>query len=264
MKTSFYFVLWILIYPILGLFHNEMIYQHSFLVALIGVYGISWLLNRSMPDTLLYEEVSATAPILEDVYTGNVRSFSRRLYREALVETVTAIYFCITTVVLIIIALQTRVNDWIALLIFGFFMVGAMMRSVKLVKAHFLLKGNPTPEQCMEIAEDTYKLDYASYYETHLNSTYEGLYPPRPKHYKGFQIVSLIIAIVAALLGLIYVISGIILLMTGLTFETSAVAVMYFLYGSLAAYFGVKDIISIVISLKKQSTDTKDPAFPES
>ena len=30
MKTSFYFVVWIVIYPLLGLLHNEFIYNNSF------------------------------------------------------------------------------------------------------------------------------------------------------------------------------------------------------------------------------------------
>lgn len=74
MKTSFYFVLWILIYPILGLFNNSFIYNNAFIVALAIVWGLSWLLNRIMPDTLTYERVLQVAPILEDVYTGNVAS----------------------------------------------------------------------------------------------------------------------------------------------------------------------------------------------
>lgn len=52
MKTSFYFVLWILIYPILGLFNNTVINDNAFIVALAVVWGFSWLLNRIMPETL--------------------------------------------------------------------------------------------------------------------------------------------------------------------------------------------------------------------
>lgn len=58
MKTSFYFVLWILIYPILGLFHSSFIDNNSYIVALAIVLGLSWILNRLMPTTLSYEHVS--------------------------------------------------------------------------------------------------------------------------------------------------------------------------------------------------------------
>ena len=102
MKTSFYFVLWILIYPILGLLNNSFIDNNAFIVALVVVWGLSWLLNRIMPNTMTYEHALNVAPILEDVYTGNVASFSKRLSKEATIELVTAIYFIVTTIVIAI------------------------------------------------------------------------------------------------------------------------------------------------------------------
>ena len=75
MKTSFYFVLWILIYPILGLLNISFINNNTFVVALAAVWGISWLLNQTMSKTHTYERASQIAPILEDVYTCNVESF---------------------------------------------------------------------------------------------------------------------------------------------------------------------------------------------
>ena len=114
MKTSFYFVLWILIYPILGLFNNGFINNNAFIVALAAVWGLSWLLNRLMPQTLTYERVSQIAPILEDVYTGNVASFGKRLTRESSIELVTAIYFAVTTIVIGIAVFIAGINDWIA------------------------------------------------------------------------------------------------------------------------------------------------------
>ena len=143
MKTSFYFVLWILIYPILGLLNNSFIDNNAFIVALAVVWGLSWLLNRIMPNTLTYERALNVAPILEDVYTGNVASFSKRLSKEATIELVTAIYFIVTTIVIAIAIFKAGVNDWIALLIFGFFTFGAISRSARLIKAKINLKNNP-------------------------------------------------------------------------------------------------------------------------
>lgn len=121
-----------------------------------------------MPKTLTYERVSQIAPILEDVYTGNVASFGKRLSRESSIELVTAIYFAVTTIVIGITVFIAGINDWIALIVFGFFTFGAIGRAINLMKAKSLLNENPTGEQCMEIATETYKLDYASYYELSL------------------------------------------------------------------------------------------------
>ena len=115
MKTSFYFVLWIMIYPILGLFNNSFIDNNAFVVALVAVWGLSWLLNQVMPKTLTYERVTQVAPILEDVYTGNVASFGKRLTRESIIELVTAIYFTLTTILICVAVFVVGINDWIAL-----------------------------------------------------------------------------------------------------------------------------------------------------
>ena len=147
MKTSFYFVLWILIYPILGLLNNEFINNNAFFVALVAVWGLSWLLNRVMPKTLTYERVSQIAPILEDVYTGNVNSFSKRLSSETLIETITAVYFTVTTFVVATTIFMIGINDWVALIVFGFFTIGAISRSIKLGKAKAALHSNPTAEE---------------------------------------------------------------------------------------------------------------------
>lgn len=257
MKTSFYFVLWILIYPILGLFNNSFIDNNAFIVALAIVWGLSWLLNRMMPDTLTYERASQVAPILEDVYTGNVSSFKKRLIREANIETVTAIYFIVTTIVIALAIFKAGVNDWIALVIFGFFSYGAISRSISLIQAKATLKSNPTPEQCMEIADETYKLDYASYYDAHNGTSYQDMLPPKPRYFKAFRVFSVVIAAIASLLGLLYIILGVLIMISQTTVEAGAVAGMYFLYGSLAAYFGVKDFVSCLHTKSNTITNSK-------
>lgn len=246
MKTSFYFVLWILIYPILGLLDSRMIDNNAFFVALIAVWGISWLLGRLMPDTLAYERASQIVPILEDVYTGNVASFKTRHSQNALIETVTSVYFLVSTVVIGYVVLSAGVNDWIALGVFVLFTFTSISGTNKLLSASYKLKDNPTPEQSLEIAEETYKLDYSSYYEYRQNHSYEEMLPPRPKHFKAFQIFSIAMAILATILGIVYLGLGIEVMIAGKSAAARALAGMYFLYGFLATYFGIKDIITIV------------------
>lgn len=244
MKTSFYFVLWILIYPFLGLFNNSFIDNNSFIVALVIVWGLSWVLNRMMPNTLTYERAMGIAPILEDVYTCNVESFRKRLVRDTNIDTVAAIYFTVTTVAIALAIFNAGVNDWIALIIFGLFTFGAISRSISFIRAKATLKSNPTPEQCMEIAEETYKLDYATYYEQHRGVSYADMLPSRPKNFNAFQIFSIVTASVASLLGIIYIVLAVLIIFGSSSLAAGAFAGMYFLYGSLATYFGIKDIVS--------------------
>ena len=266
MKTSFYFVLWILIYPILGLLNNDFVNNNAFVVALAAVWGFSWVLNRSMPKTLTYERVSQIAPILEDVYTGNVESFRKRLSREAMVETITSVYFLVTVCVILFAIIKAGVNDWVALIVFGFFTFGAVSRSSKLMKAKSELNNGPTAERCMEISDETYQLDYASYYEAHEGRSYQDMLPPRPANYKAFQITSMVIATVCSLLGLLYLVLGIAIMIKENSAEAFAFSGMYILYGSLATYFGVKDVINIFHTFKKpanQAIPTQNETYTE-
>lgn len=247
MKTSFYFVLWIIIYPLLGLLNLRWVDENSFIITLLIVWGLSWILNRTMPNIITYERATQIAPILEDVYTGNVSSFSKRLTRDSVIESITAVYFLVTTILICIVIFVIGVNDWIALTVFAFFTYSAISRSISLIKANKSLRDNPTAEECMEIATDTYNLDYSSYYECRNLTAYENMLPQKPKYFKFFKALSIIIAGICTLLGILYILTSVIYTFNfAFTYEIISLAAMYFLYGTLATYFGIKDCISCV------------------
>ena len=246
MKTSFYFFLWIIIYPLLGLLHNPWIYQNSFIVALFVVWGISWILNKNMPETLSYERVTEMSSILEEVYNGNVRAFMKRLSRMVSIEFITAIYLGVAFVFVLFSMVRGSADDWIALLIFGLFAFAAISRAFKLNQVYQRIKQNPTPEECASVVEETFRVDYAGYYNSRLHTTAQALLPPRPRHFKAFQIFSLVIAILCGLSGLFYLVMSIIILAENRSAEAISGGIMYFLYGSLAAYFGIKDSVSCI------------------
>ena len=246
MKTSFYFVVWILIYPLLGLFHNSFIDQNAFIVALLAVWGLSWLLNRTMPETLAYERVSQTIPLLEDVYTGNIQRFTKHITRQAIIEAIFSFYLLITTLVILISIADSGGEDWLALIIFAIFTFSAISQSIKLIKAYSSLKAHPTKQQSEQIVSEIYRIDYPVYAQERERSDYDDMLPPKPTHFKAFQIFSLIIAGVCVVLGLVYIVLGLLVMFGNNSVGAGAIAGMYFLYGSLATYFGIKDLISCV------------------
>lgn len=69
---------------------------------------------------------------------------------------------------------------------------------------------------------------------------------PKPKYFKAFRIFSIVTAVIATLLGLLFIVSAIGLIIYDGIFGTKAMAGMIFLYGSLAAYFGIKDTLSCI------------------
>ena len=251
MKTSFYFVIWIIIYPLLGLLHNPVIMENSFIVALVAVWGLSWLLNRSMPETLRYEAAVARVTILEEIYSGNAETLRKRLARQTMVQFITAVYFGATFVFVLYSILQhSDANDWIALVLFGLFAFGAINSAVTLNKAKWQITADPSPESCNEVVRKVYRMDFDSYRTHRSMSSLSEMLPPAPPHIKAFRIFSIIIAIICALLGIIYLIRGILIFAFMNSGAGISAGIMYFLYGSLAAYFGTKDTIDLITLLR--------------
>ena len=254
MKTSFYFFLWIIIYPLLGLIHSPWIDQNSFIVALFIIWILSWILNKNMPETLRYERISKMTDIMEEIYTGNISAFRNRLSRKVTIDFITAIYMGVAFVFILFSMVRGTADDWIALLIFGFFAYGTISTAFKLNQVNNRIKLNPTEEECAIAIKEIYRVDYASYHDARLYNNYNAILPQEPKHFKLFQIISLIIAIICALLGFIYLLMSIISLTKSISAEAISGGIMYFLYGSLATYFGIKDSIDCINIIRRKKT----------
>ena len=251
MKTSFYFVLWIIIYPLLGLFNSPWINQNSFIVALLLVWGISWWLNKTIPNTLRYEAITSRAGILEEIYSGRITSFRRRLTRQTIIEFVTAVYFGVALVFIIFSLIHGGdANDWIALAVFVLIAYGTIRKAAMLNQASREISENPTQEECSRVAQKAYGLNYEAYESQRTVSRREDMIPPMPRYYMAFQIISLIIAIGCAILGVIYLVLALIAIIRSNFAAGLSAGIMYFLYGSLATYFGIRDTISCILFLR--------------
>lgn len=251
MKTSFYIALWILIYPLLRLLDSSFVNENSFLVALAAIWGISVLLARAMPKYVAYSGALEVFPILESVYQGDVEAFRKRLAFDTAVETTSAVYYFVALAVVLVLTLGTGLNNWIALAIFAFFAFGSINCAVKYLKAKSGLSANPTGEQCRDIAVETYRLDYAAYYENRVGRSFQDVLPECPPQFKAFQIASLVIAAICTFLGLYYFLFYLTQILVVGGVAATAFYGMYLLYGTLAICFGVKDAITIWKSLKK-------------
>lgn len=253
MKTSFYFVLWILIYPILSLIPGVAVQEYSFLVALVAVFGLSYLIRKLMPGTLVYENMANSVSIMENIYNDKVADFRRRINGEATVETISAFYFAVTSVVLLWVIMNSDSYDLFALIIFVFLAIGAFSRAEKLIRAARSLRRNPTAEECMKVAVDVYHLDYAMYYNARHGCELKDFLPPRPRYYTLFLVCSLIIAVVCGILGLLFVVVGGINLVHGFMFGGVGYGLINLLYGTLAMYFGIRDCITTFRQFSKRN-----------
>lgn len=244
MKPSFYFVIWIVIYPLLSLIGNEWIDRNAFLVALIVVYGLSYVLNRLMPETLAYERRLEYAEIMNEVYTSNVEAFRRRLSSRAVVDFVTAVYFGATFVVTLYIMLRYDVSQWLALVVFGFLAVGTVTNASKMQRAAMRLRRNPVPQESVAVAEEVLGMNYAAYYEARQQDPVGTVTPVPPGGWNYFLVVSVVFSVICGLLGVAFVVYGLVILAYKAPLAAAGQAIIMLLYGSLAAYYGVKDTIT--------------------
>lgn len=250
MKPSFYFVVWIVIYPLLSLFHSRAVDEYAFLVALIFVGILAYTLNLLMSKTIEYEKASAKAQILEDIYNSNVAAFKKRLSTDSTVRLVTAIYFMATTVVIIGDS-NTYVAGASLFIVFLIFSIITTYNCFKYVNAESQLKTNPTPDECQDIAQSFYDADYTSYYDLRSKGAYEDTLPPKPRHYMVYTVISIVAAVLSAFLGLLIILVGILLIFDFASsdiYSVAVVAMILLLYGSLAAYYGVRDFLSCLRS----------------
>lgn len=244
MKVSFYFMLWILIYPALDLFNIQFITDNAFVIALMVVVGILWATGRYMTDINAYEKIAHHAPILEDVHTTNIGSLRKRLKKDLIVDSITAIYFIATIVFLILLMINGVDSDWIALIIFAFLAYGSITQVYLQTKALKQLKENTSQEQCEDIVDYVYDLSYSAYKSDREQFSYENILTYRPKHYKAYMITSAIIAIVCILLGIIHVCFAASIFYYYSSDATAAsAATVLLLYGVLATKYGIKDIM---------------------
>lgn len=244
MKTSFYFVVWIVIYPLLGLLHNPWIDANSFIVALIAVWALSWYLNKTMGRTIAYENLVANDRILNEVYTGSVEALRKRFAKRSLIEFVTALYFGVAFLVALLFTIKYGKNSWFELFIFGVLAIGTLIGASRMQSAAWRLKHNPDPEDSIRVVEETLRLNYDAYYHLRQNATGDSYLPPAPMHFKGFQAFSLITAVACASLGLVFMLFSVLMLSTSFTFGGISYGIMSILYGSLAFYYGIKDAVS--------------------
>lgn len=235
MKTSFYFVLWILVYPILDLVGISA--DNSFIVALLLIWLISYLLNRQLRPIIYYNQALYVGGILRMAERGNLEGLRKKIRNQVLISAITATYMAIMTAVLIIQVIESQNYDIIPLIIFGLITVAEIWRLKKALQALHQNDIDNTLVMGFNIRPD--------------NAFADAPLPPRPRRYSAYLAVSTIFAVLSALLGLAGIIIGILFSfkITSTPLQGMYVSI-YYLYGGLALYFGIYDTINTLSAQK--------------
>lgn len=235
MKTSFYFVLWIGLYILIGIFGSQWMQYNSFFVALVAVWAISGLLNSVTTNQRAYMENREGAAFYELVYQNDFRRYLGIFRRHFWFDAATFIYFVITVVFLIMIR-----ESWLIIAIFAFFGYGS---AVTMNKSYKVLS---EVRQAGHIELDEESMEQFNRYKEGREAGYAAnqMYPEASWKDKLLRGCNFGFAILSIILGIVYIcfyVPG--LLMHGSNLMGSAMLVAY---GGLAFIYGINDLTTSI------------------
>lgn len=261
MKTSFYFVIWVALVMVLFIYNlDDHIDNKS--VTFIVIFFIPCLyplINKLFFRTFKYAKTLEAAPILDAVFTGNINTFHHQLKHDFKLELISMAYMIIFSFSVSIIAIDSKIPIAIAITVGILISCFTISRVFTLKKAFSQLKNNPTPEQCREIVEKVYKLDYDAY----CNSRNNGNAVPtsHPLSYNIYRGISIICAVVTSLIGCIFILAGLTIFFELHLYDTSTVPLLIFdlflslfccFMASYPLFIGIRDIIALVRSKERR------------
>lgn len=246
MKTSFYFFLWFIVYYLIGLTGFPALVNNSFVVALVLVYLISRLNAKLFAQDIAYQANLNKWYIFEIFYSNEPRKLTRILRNRVIGETVWALYCILTVFGLLLIGAR----DFLVLGIFGFLGVISMVASSRNFNRMRDINENGLPP----FDRSPYaplSPEYIAYREARAAYTAEQLRPQAPAISKWVNIMSIVFAALCSLIGLLYMV-----LLTGSLGNMQILDVTFLIYGVLAIYFGIKDLVTSIRALCHKPTPT--------
>lgn len=249
MKTSFYFVIWaVILFIFLQFIMPWNITRYEFEITCFIVFCIYWILNHlpSSQNRFLYEKKLRRAKIIERKETGGETNSKISIFHlfNALIIT----FFIISTIFIAWTLCHIQVSDWwglvdwIGLVIFVFFSYKIIIRHIDKLYEHRYVN-SMFSEVHIKPIDNVHNREFID----HVKSS-------EPRNFKLYQQANIVFAVVSILLGCAIGFAAIYLFLTHNENRAVGVASILYLYGSLAAYYGVKDLISSVQSLRIEQT----------
>lgn len=243
MKTSFYFVIWIAIYPILDLLGISPSY--SFFIALIAIAFLSSRLNKAMKNIITYDRTIQAVEICEKAYNADLQSINKKISTIFTLNLISLIYFITISAYLLKTIISGVSSEIITLLIFLFFtFTNGYTLNTTIRAKQYMRNTTSDPEALNKALQLVFHVNYTEYCRKHIQTTGPSpILPPRPHHYTTYLATSLIIAIICIILGTATLIIGFILTISATT-ATQLNGTIMLLYGALAIYYGIYDTIT--------------------
>ena len=136
MKTSFYFVAWILVYVLIDILNIQLLKENSFVAACVIVWGGAYIMNKVFASNVQNQQVRDVAKFYEKIYTDDVSGLRKEVFKDLILEISATVYL-----LLAIIGFSTlNAGEFVVYVVFGFFLLLSCKNTYKLLVKYNSIK----------------------------------------------------------------------------------------------------------------------------
>lgn len=243
MKTSFYFVAWILVYVLIDILNIQLLKENSFVAVCVIVWGGAYIMNKVFATNVQNQHIREIAKFFEKIYTDDVSGLRKEVFKDLILEISATVYL-----LLAIIGFATlNAGEFVVYVVFGFFFLLSCKNTYKLLVKYNSIKNVSSLSEFTEDSITNFlteeEIDYYNSYCNERNEhSFEEMYPPKERSYKIFQITSVVFSIVCILLGAVLLVYWLPLFF--FANQGGFLITAMVLYASMALFYGIKDLIN--------------------
>lgn len=243
MKTSFYFVAWILVYVLIDILNIQLLKENSFVAACVIVWGGAYIMNKVFATNVQNQHTREAAKFFEKIYTDDVNGLRKDVFKDLILEVSATVYL-----LLAIIGFATlNSGEFAVYVVFGFFLLLSCKNSYKLLVKYNSIKNVGSLSEFTEDSITNFLMEeeidcYNSYCTERKEHSFEEMCPMKERSYKIYQITSVVLSIVCILLGVVLLVSWLPLFF--FANQGGFLITAMVLYASMALFYGIKDLIN--------------------
>lgn len=243
MKTSFYFVAWILVYVLIDILNIQLLKENSFVAACVIVWGGAYIMNKVFATNVQNQHIREVAKFFEKIYTDDVSGLKKEVLKDLILEISATVYL-----LLAIIGFATlNAGEFVVYVVFGFFLLLSCKNSYKLLVKYNSIKNVGSLTEFTEDSITNFLTEeeidcYNNYCNERNEHSFEEMFPPKERSYKIFQITSIVLSIVCILLGAVLLVYWLPLFF--FANQGGFLITAMVLYASMALFYGIKDLIN--------------------
>ena len=238
MISSFYFVMWILIYFLIIISGNRFLGEYAFFVAFIGVFVFGSLANNLCREPIERRNQREFVTMEEIIYTGDIDKLRSRARKRLYMLMASFAYMAIATVGLVL-----GHADWIIIGIFAFFTF-TTGREVHRMNDEYRRLCQSTG---IDVPDGPFREALENYAARRQSASFLELCPKPTASEKALRIFNIVVSVACILIGAFFIyFFGLTILQYGTAGNSSVI--INLAYGLLALVYGINDLYTSLTS----------------